>query len=170
MLFVLGSINPNKTHFWSDISVVNRVLKCPTTMRMLCTSQKRSPFTMAPWKKLKKPGWTRKKKRTGKRKSQKRPKMETTYIYLTVRIATIDLEYQNLSPNSLEYLELEDSISKEKQALLEEFERRKKARSINVSTDDGEVKRNLRQLGEPICIFGEGPAERRNRLRELLSW
>lgn len=89
-----------------------------------------------------------------------------------VRTPTIYLEYQipNLFSNSLEYLELEDSISKEKQALLEEFERRKKARSINVSTDDGEVKRNLRQLGEPICIFGEGPAERRNRLREILSW
>lgn len=67
-------------------------------------------------------------------------------------------------------MELEESISKEKQALLEEFERRKKARSINVSTDDAEVKRNLRQLGEPICLFGEGPADRRNRLRDILSW
>lgn len=59
--------------------------------------------------------------------------------------------------------------SKDKAALLEEFERRKKARQINVSTDDAEVKRNLRQLNEPICLFGEGPAERRNRLRKLLS-
>ncbi|KAI4458068.1 wd40 repeat protein [Holotrichia oblita] len=70
---------------------------------------------------------------------------------------------------SNEYMELEDAMSKDKQALLEEFERRKKARSINVSTDDAEVKRNLRQLGEPICLFGEGPAERRNRLRDILS-
>lgn len=69
-----------------------------------------------------------------------------------------------------EYMELEDAMSKDKQALLEEFERRKKARSINVSTDDAEVKRNLRQLGEPICLFGEGPAERRARLRDILSW
>lgn len=68
-----------------------------------------------------------------------------------------------------EYLELEESMARDKQALLEEFERRKKARSINVSTDDGEVKRNLRQLGEPICLFGEGPAERRSRLRDILS-
>ncbi|XP_022201719.2 U4/U6 small nuclear ribonucleoprotein Prp4 [Nilaparvata lugens] len=68
-----------------------------------------------------------------------------------------------------EYMELEDEISRDKQALLEEFERRKKARQVNVSTDDSEVKRNLRQLGEPICLFGEGPAERRSRLRELLS-
>lgn len=27
----------------------------------------------------------------------------------------------------------------------------------------------MRQLNEPICLFGEGPAERRLRLRELLS-
>ena len=53
--------------------------------------------------------------------------------------------------------------------ILEEFERRKRARLINVSTDDNEVKKDLRQLGEPICLFGEGPAERRNRLRDLLS-
>ena len=70
---------------------------------------------------------------------------------------------------SNEYLELEDDMSKDKQALLEEFERRRKARQINVSTDDSEVKKNLRQLGEPICLFGEGPADRRNRLRELLA-
>lgn len=68
-----------------------------------------------------------------------------------------------------EYFDLEEEMSKDKQALLEEFERRKKARQINVSTDDEEVKKNLRQLGEPICLFGEGPAERRSRLRDWLS-
>lgn len=68
-----------------------------------------------------------------------------------------------------EYMDLEEEMSKDKQALLEEFERRKKARQVNVSTDDSEVKKNLRQLGEPICLFGEGPAERRSRLRDLLS-
>lgn len=66
-------------------------------------------------------------------------------------------------------MDLEEEMSKDKQALLEEFERRKKARQVNVSTDDSEVKKNLRQLGEPICLFGEGPAERRSRLRDLLS-
>lgn len=53
--------------------------------------------------------------------------------------------------------------------MLEEFEQRKKARKVNVSTDDGEVKRHLRLLNEPICLFGEGPAERRTRLRELMA-
>lgn len=66
-------------------------------------------------------------------------------------------------------MDIEDEISKDKQALLDEFERRKKARHVNVSTDDNEVRQNLRQLGEPICLFGEGPAERRSRLRDLLA-
>ncbi|XP_054707202.1 U4/U6 small nuclear ribonucleoprotein Prp4-like [Uloborus diversus] len=70
---------------------------------------------------------------------------------------------------SEEYMELEEEINKEKQLLLEEFERRKKARQINVSTDDSEVKANLRQIGEPICTFGEGPADRRERLRQVLA-
>ncbi|XP_042910804.1 U4/U6 small nuclear ribonucleoprotein Prp4 [Parasteatoda tepidariorum] len=68
-----------------------------------------------------------------------------------------------------EYMELEEEMNKEKQLLLEEFERRKKARQINVSTDDFEVKANLRQIGEPLCLFGEGPAERRERLRQILA-
>ena len=54
-------------------------------------------------------------------------------------------------------------------AMVEEFERRKRVRMINVSTDDAEVKKDLRQLGVPICLFGEGPAERRTRLKELLA-
>lgn len=66
-------------------------------------------------------------------------------------------------------MELEEEVSKDKQALLEEFERRRKARQLNVSTDDGEVRKALRQLAEPVCLFGEGPAERRARLRDLLS-
>lgn len=70
---------------------------------------------------------------------------------------------------SSEYFDLENEVSKDKAALLEEFERKKKARQIHVSTDDAEVKKNLRALNEPICYFGEGPAERRIRLKELLS-
>lgn len=53
--------------------------------------------------------------------------------------------------------------------LLAEFERRRRARQMHVPTDDTEVKSNLRQLNEPICLFGEGPVERRERLKELVS-
>ena len=54
-------------------------------------------------------------------------------------------------------------MSERKAEVLAEFERRKRARQINVSTDDSEVKACLRALGEPITLFGEGPAERRER-------
>lgn len=38
-----------------------------------------------------------------------------------------------------------------------------------VPTDDTRVRMRLRELGEPITLFGEGPADRRDRLRELLT-
>lgn len=53
--------------------------------------------------------------------------------------------------------------------LLEHFELQKRARSLVVPTKDAEVRAKLRELGEPITLFGEGPPERRNRLREILA-
>ncbi|CAL4065560.1 unnamed protein product, partial [Meganyctiphanes norvegica] len=71
---------------------------------------------------------------------------------------------------SNEYMELDEpEMLDEKKALLEEFERKRRARMIHVTTDDSEVKEQLRQLCEPICLFGEGPADRRNRLKDHLS-
>ena len=43
----------------------------------------------------------------------------------------------------------------EAQALLDELERKKKARSMAVPTDDGRVRARLREIGEPITLFGE---------------
>ena len=75
---------------------------------------------------------------------------------------------------STEYMPLESATRStasglEDNDLMAEFERRKRIRMINVSTDDAQIKKDLRQLGHPICLFGEGPAERRNRLKELLA-
>lgn len=72
---------------------------------------------------------------------------------------------------SKEYMSMakDDQLGADKQAMLDEFERKKRVKSINVSTSDVDVKGDLRQLGEPICLFGEGPADRRARLRELLG-
>ena len=71
---------------------------------------------------------------------------------------------------STQYIAMDkDAHNQEKIAMLEEFERKRKVKAINVSTSDTEVKEDLRKLGEPICLFGEGPADRRNRLRELLG-
>ncbi|KAI8387502.1 WD40-repeat-containing domain protein [Blakeslea trispora] len=53
--------------------------------------------------------------------------------------------------------------------LYEEFERRKRAFQLAVPTDDGRVRQRLQEIGEPQCLFGEGPGDRRDRLRYLLS-
>eukprot|EP00954_Amorphochlora_amoebiformis_P004285 334640-Amorphochlora_amoeboformis.AAC.1 len=49
------------------------------------------------------------------------------------------------------------------------LEAKRRARTIAVPTSDHDVRRRLRQLGEPITYFGEGPANRRERLRTLLA-
>ncbi|XP_068829796.1 U4/U6 small nuclear ribonucleoprotein Prp4 isoform X1 [Capricornis sumatraensis] len=79
------------------------------------------------------------------------------------------IEAGNINITSGEVFEIEEHISERQAEVLAEFERRKRARQINVSTDDSEVKACLRALGEPITLFGEGPAERRERLRNILS-
>lgn len=54
-------------------------------------------------------------------------------------------------------------------AILSQLNRKRLAASIAVPTDDNRVRARLRELGEPMTLFGEGPAERRDRLRELLT-
>lgn len=43
----------------------------------------------------------------------------------------------------------------ENKVILDELERKKKARSMAVPTDDTRVKARLREIGEPITLFGE---------------
>jgi len=49
--------------------------------------------------------------------------------------------------------------------LLNEYEQRKKGRQMTLPTDDKSIQLRLRELGEPIILFGERPPERRERLR-----
>ncbi|KAF6761713.1 U4/U6 snRNP-specific spliceosomal protein [Ephemerocybe angulata] len=57
----------------------------------------------------------------------------------------------------------------ENQVILDELERKKKARALAVPTDDTKVKARLREIGEPITLFGERAADRRDRLIYVLS-
>ena len=53
----------------------------------------------------------------------------------------------NINVGSGETIAIEDSLSsKTRDDLIQEFERKKRSRQVVVSTDDGEVKRNLRQV------------------------
>lgn len=53
-------------------------------------------------------------------------------------------------------------------ALVAALESRKTARSLAVPTDDAKVRQRLRQLGQPVTLFGERRPDRRERLREEL--
>ncbi|KAL3896298.1 MAG: hypothetical protein SGCHY_004167, partial [Lobulomycetales sp.] len=57
----------------------------------------------------------------------------------------------------------------EQLAVLSNYEEKQKLKDIVVPTDDGQVRKQLQVRAEPQCLFGEGPAERRDRLRALLS-
>ena len=54
-------------------------------------------------------------------------------------------------------------------AILSQFERKRRAAALVVPTDDGRVRAKLRELEEPITLFGEGRGDRRDRLREILT-
>jgi len=76
----------------------------------------------------------------------------------------------NINIGDVETMEMTpDAKAEHQQELMAQFEKRKIIKSITVSTDDKAVKARLRELGHPICLFGEGPAQRRDRLRDLLS-
>ena len=57
----------------------------------------------------------------------------------------------------------------EQEKLLAEFELRRKIRATLVPTDDGAVRAMLRQLGEPVTLFGEREMERRERLKKIVA-
>ncbi|KAJ2555753.1 hypothetical protein EV175_002194 [Coemansia sp. RSA 1933] len=65
--------------------------------------------------------------------------------------------------------ELNDEALETRRRAMDEFERKRLARSIAVPTDDAEVRQELRNLGHPVCLFGEDAGDRRNRLRYVLS-
>jgi len=52
---------------------------------------------------------------------------------------------------------------------LRELEVKQRQRAMVVPAKDEEVKLALRSLGEPICLFGERPLDRRERLKRLLA-
>jgi hypothetical protein len=48
-----------------------------------------------------------------------------------------------------------DRARLENKMILDELERKKKARAMAVPTDDTRVRARLREIGEPITLFGE---------------
>lgn len=52
--------------------------------------------------------------------------------------------------------------------MLKDIERKQQSRYLAVPTNDGEVRKKLRDLGEPITYFGEDKADRRERLKRYV--
>eukprot|EP01117_Protostelium_nocturnum_P005278 TRINITY_DN1925_c0_g1_i3.p1 TRINITY_DN1925_c0_g1~~TRINITY_DN1925_c0_g1_i3.p1 ORF type:complete len:512 (-),score=148.91 TRINITY_DN1925_c0_g1_i3:9-1544(-) len=65
----------------------------------------------------------------------------------------------------------EKTVESQKKYLqdVESLELKKKSRGMTIPTDDKSVKERLRELGEPIILFGEQAPERRERLRNELT-
>ncbi|KAJ3440721.1 u4/u6 small nuclear ribonucleoprotein prp4 [Anaeramoeba flamelloides] len=74
-------------------------------------------------------------------------------------------ENEDLTSSSEEDSEEE----RHKQELLRKIHLQQKIDRIAIPTADIDVQRELRALGEPICLFGEIPLQRRSRLRQALS-
>ncbi|GAA5835683.1 hypothetical protein JCM11251_002997 [Rhodosporidiobolus azoricus] len=82
-------------------------------------------------------------------------------------MASMDIDFDNLEARQVDLAT--SAQHPETARLLSELDRKKLARQIALPTNDGEVRARLRELGEPITLFGEGPADRRDRLRELIA-
>ncbi|XP_055388219.1 U4/U6 small nuclear ribonucleoprotein Prp4-like [Condylostylus longicornis] len=61
------------------------------------------------------------------------------------------------------------SSAREHQATVQMFELQQAAKVAPAPTSDHDVKMKLREFDEPICLFGEGAYERRERLRLLIA-
>ncbi|TPX62376.1 hypothetical protein PhCBS80983_g00501 [Powellomyces hirtus] len=81
----------------------------------------------------------------------------------------VGLTLDDLAEEDVEHAESTSRAQAEHQAILEEFERKRIARNLAVPTDDARVRARLREESEPITLFAEGPAERRDRLRAILA-
>ncbi|KAF1347005.1 WD40-repeat-containing domain protein [Delphinella strobiligena] len=66
------------------------------------------------------------------------------------------------------YMPTEGGGNEKASAVLAQFTRKRNLAAVAVPTDDVRVRARLRELGEPITLFGERPEDRRDRLRELL--
>ncbi|KAK0548556.1 hypothetical protein OC844_007006 [Tilletia horrida] len=65
-----------------------------------------------------------------------------------------------------------DSMSRaraEQAALLASLEQKKAIRTVAVPTNDLQVRLRLREMGQPITLFGEREADRRHRLKVLVA-
>lgn len=100
--------------------------------------------------------------------SAKQPLLGNAAIEAAVKKGNINIA----GTMQMEVMDLNEE-SKEAQLVhaesLRKFETKKRARSIIVPTSIEDIKTKLRELREPVTLFGEGPADCRERLREVIA-
>eukprot|EP01121_Diplochlamys_sp_Union-15-3_P005494 TRINITY_DN15834_c0_g1_i1.p2 TRINITY_DN15834_c0_g1~~TRINITY_DN15834_c0_g1_i1.p2 ORF type:complete len:153 (+),score=44.65 TRINITY_DN15834_c0_g1_i1:128-586(+) len=79
------------------------------------------------------------------------------------------MEEDEEEPEVLPFSEKTVEAQERQKKLIEQLEKKKMASSIAVPTNDELVKAKLRELNEPIILFGETKPERRKRLRYILA-
>jgi len=71
-------------------------------------------------------------------------------------------------PQTLPFSESMRRKQEEHEATMQRFEKKRTTERVAVPTNDLYVKLRLRELGEPICYFGESKIDRRERLRDVM--
>lgn len=84
-------------------------------------------------------------------------------------IAAGNISIQTANADVMELPQASSAHLQRQQELVAQMELRRKMRSLVVPTSDSEVRQLLRQLEEPITLFGEREMERRERLRKMLA-
>jgi len=79
----------------------------------------------------------------------------------------MDIDFDSLESREIDLAT--SSAHPETSKILSDLDRKKLARKIALPTNDNEVRSRLRELDQPITLFGEGPADRRDRLRDLIA-
>ncbi|CAD6911934.1 unnamed protein product [Tilletia controversa] len=82
------------------------------------------------------------------------------------------LDIDDLETDNAYRQEDPDSLSRaraEQAALLASLDHKKAIRTVAVPTNDSHVRQRLREMGQPITLFGEREADRRHRLKVLIA-
>ncbi|KAF1959439.1 U4/U6 small nuclear ribonucleo protein-like protein Prp4 [Byssothecium circinans] len=80
-----------------------------------------------------------------------------------IDLANVPLDRDYYMPSSIP-----GQANEKASEVLSQLDKKRRAAQILVPTANKDIKAQLRARGEPITLFGEGPSERRDRLRALL--
>eukprot|EP00898_Chlorokybus_atmophyticus_P003963 jgi/Chlat1/4568/Chrsp29S00341 len=75
----------------------------------------------------------------------------------------------NETSETMDLPEASKAAQEKQEKMIKEFAARRKRREVVVPVNDAQVRAKLRELGEPVTLFGEGMMDRRDRLRRIMA-